>query len=139
MSLKEKLLRTTSSLNPADFPDVPKKIEALRKIWRKEIMNFLDALTLTRAIVEPHLLRIIWKLESITDPGKLAVYCSPTDEGMRFAPIADDIDIALSEASLQIYDEFPESGSPEEVFGFMRRMYKPYMGGQFENWLRQYD
>lgn len=138
MSIKEKLFRKTSSLNPADFPDVPKKIEALRKIWRKEITNFLDALTLTRDIVEPHLLRIIRKLESITDPGELAVYCSPTDEGMRFAPIADDIDIALSEASLQIYDEFPESGSPEEAFGFMRRMYEPYMEGQYENRLRRY-
>lgn len=126
MSIKEKLFRETSSLNPTDFPDVPKKIEALRKNWRKEITNFLDALTLTRDIVEPHLLPILRKLESLTDPGELAVYCSPTDEGMRFAPIADDIDIALSEASLHIYDEFPESGSPQEAFGFMGRMYESY-------------
>jgi len=97
MSLKEKLFPRTLSVNPADCPDIPKKIKALRRIWQKEILDFLEALPPMRHIVEPHLSRVLRKLESITDPDDLAAYCSPTEEGVRFAPIAEDIDIALGE------------------------------------------
>lgn len=138
MSIKEKLFPSSLSINPADFPDIPKKIEALRKIWRKEILDLLDALPPTRHIMEPHLSCVLRKLESIVDPDDLTAYCSPTEEGVRFAPIAEDIDIALGEASFQIYDEFPESGSPQDAFDFMKRVYEPYREGQFENWCRQY-
>lgn len=139
MSIKEKLFPSTLSVNPADFPNIPAKIEALRKIWRKEILDFLDALASTRHIVEPQLSRVLRKLESIIDPDDLVAYCSPTEEGVRFSPIAEEIDIALGEASFQIYDEFPESGSPKEAFDFMKLMYEPYQEGQFENWTRRYN
>lgn len=138
MTFIEKFFPRTFSFHPADFPNIPEKIEALRKIWRREILDLLEALPPMRHIVEPHLSRVLRKLESITDPDDLAAYCSPTEEGVRFAPIAEDIDIALGDASFQIYDEFPEGGSPLKTFEFMKRMYEPYRKGQFENWLRRY-
>lgn len=139
MSIKEKLFPEMLSLHPADFPDIPEKIESLKEIWRKEILDFLDALPLMRHIVGPHLSRVLRKLESIIDPDDLADYCTPTDEGVKFTPIAQDIDIVIGEASFEIYEQYPESGSPQEAFAFMKRMYEPYRSGQFENWARRYN
>lgn len=137
MSIKQKLSQSTFSTNPVDFPEIPKKIEALRKIWRKEILDFLDALPLMRDIVEPHLLRVLRKLESIIDPAELMDYCGPTEEGVRFTLIAEDIDVAVGLGSFEVFEQYPETQSPQEVFAFMKQMYEPYRDGLFADWKRQ--
>lgn len=137
MSVKEKLIPKTSSVPPADFPNIPVKIEALRKIWRKEILDFLDALPLVRHIVEPHLSRVLRKLESIIDPDELMDYCGPTEDGVRSTLIAEDIDVAVGLGSFEVFEQYPETQSPQEAFASMKQMYEPYGDGLFADWMRQ--
>jgi hypothetical protein len=79
----------------------------------------------SRDIVEAQLLPVLRTLESATDPDDLAEYCYPPFDGPRYTPIASDIDIAIGEASCEIYEHHPEIQSPEDGLSIMRQMFEP--------------
>ena len=123
---------------PSSQPAIPEKIEALRKIWKREMTDFLEALPQVRHLLEPRIFQVLEKLENIVDPDELAEYCFPRSEGLRATPIARDIDIAIHSANLELFDENPENRSQVEAFRFMRRLYEPYRNGAFESWRNKY-
>lgn len=134
---KKKTPKTTE-IAASSPPVIPEKIEALRKIWSREMTDFLEALPQVRHLLEPHILQVLEKLKNIVDPDELAEYCFPRYEGPRATPIARDIDIAIHSANLELFDEHPENRSQVEAFKFMRRLYEPYCHSEFENWKNKY-
>lgn len=123
---------------PSSLPAIPEEIEALREIWKNEIVNFLEALSEVRHLLEPHISVVLEKLESIVDSDELSEYCFPRAEGARATPIATDIDIAIHAANLDVFEEHPTGRSRVEAFKFMQRLYQPYRNHEFENWRNKY-
>ena len=138
MLFTRKIMPKPINAVPSSLPGIPEKIEALRKIWNKEMTDFLEALPQVRYLLEPHIFQVLEKLANITDPDELAEYCFPRSEGPRVTPIARDIDIAIHSANLELFDENPENRSQVEAFRFMRRLYEPYSNSEFENWKNKY-
>lgn len=138
MLFTRKIMPKPTNAVPSSLPGIPEKIEALRKIWKKEMTDFLEALPQVRHLLEPHIFQVLENLENITDPDELSEYCFPRPEGPRVTPIARDIDIAIHSANLDLFDENPENRSQVEAFRFMRRLYEPYSNREFENWRNKY-
>ena len=138
MLFARKIMPKQTNAVPSSLPGIPERTEALRKIWRKEMTDFLEALPQVRHLLEPHIFQVLEKLENIVDSDELAEYCFPRSEGPRVTPIARDIDIAIHSANLELFDENPESRSQVEAFKFMRRLYEPYRNDEFVNWRNKY-
>jgi hypothetical protein len=138
MLFTRKIMSKPTDAVPSSLPGIPEKIEALRKIWKREMTDFLEALPQVRHLLEPHISQVMEKLLNITDPDELSDYCFPRPEGPRVTPIARDIDIAIHSASLELFDENPENRSQVEAFKFMRGLYEPYNNRKFENWINKY-
>jgi len=138
MFIKQRNNPEPFNIVPSSLQAIPEEIEALREIWKNEIVNFLEALSEVRHLLEPHISLVLEKLESIVDPDELSEYCFPTLEGARATPIATDIDIAIHAANLEVLDEYPNGKSQVQAFKFMRKLYEPYRNHEFENWRNRY-
>ena len=138
MLFTRKIMPNPINAVPSSLPAIPEKIEALRKIWNKEMTDFLEALPQVRHLLEPHIFQVLTKLDCIADPDELSEYCFPRPEGVRATPIASDIDLAIHSANLDLFDENPENRSQVEAFRFMRRLYEPYRNDEFVNWRNKY-
>lgn len=117
---------------------IPEEIEALRELWKNEIVNFLEALPEAKHLLEPHISQVLEKLDNIVDSDELSEYCFPGPEGASETPIATDIDMAISCANLEVFEEHPNGKSQLDAFRFLRRFYQPYRNNQFEKWRDTY-
>ena len=138
MLFMQKIMPKPTIVVPSPLPKIPEKIEALRKIWRKEMNDFLESLPQVKHLLEPYVSQVLTKLDGIADADELSEYCFPRPEGARGTPIARDIDIAIHSANLELFEEHPKNRSQVEAFRFMRRLYEPYRSNAFDNWRNKY-